>query len=62
LTGAPLTPRAPGIPKTRAEVVAELAQARRTGDMPNEFGLKLNEIDPRFYAGVDRQGQSTALK
>ncbi|MDP2164168.1 MAG: DUF4148 domain-containing protein [Hydrogenophaga sp.] len=39
------------LPKTRAEVKAELAEAIRTGDIvaPGESGRKLNELFPNQY-------------
>jgi predicted RNase H-like HicB family nuclease len=41
----------PGMPKTRAEVLQELEEAKRTGDIPanDESGLKLNEEFPQRY-------------
>ena len=41
----------PSGPKTRAQVRAELEEARRTGNMPanDETGRMLNEINPSAY-------------
>jgi hypothetical protein len=41
----------PALAKTRAQVLAELADAQRTGDVLDiASGLKLNELNPSRYA------------